>query len=671
MAQIYGLELSFVATRSGLTRLKLFESNPRVLKLAEVFARKHNKAIEEPWYMRTIDWNMRPATEDSLLITVPYNANARLIAKLRQRITQRHPMASNDSRSNCDPSWDREDEELPAETRSPLIGDGDAASGSVSTTASSTEASSGGSTVTSTRQPLEATMKPTTGEESSSSLASQPQNDEPSDDEEESQSGSTEAPAVPKIDYNAYSTYDFLDLLANSSVHVSATQAIVAHRGDRRKRTPVGVAGLLYDYATFARSFLNSTSITIEQLPASAANLDDLPDSGAASDTGDTTKVELCPGGECATKCGYRNDTIDCLLVDNNGFIVVAEDLPNVGRSLADYDDHLLASLVDRRIFQAIQIVDYQAICARNENQAQPDTSMLRSASQTMTPSSSGPSLAESSGIKSLSLAIAGNFVRNLMSSVLFVGSSLYSMLLYQSAPKQSEWDWWNSASEADQLAHFERTAVVGAQSAFMNQSMQLSLLPNKTYLRPCERKQTLYELSAPNEMPYQQQHQQHLANRPEYFVTRCGCSGWYVHQQVPKTNLLLLLVNITAACRRCPIQTDTSVSPVLLSPLLAPDQVVAPSDTLTVQQQLQQQQQLQREQQALQANRTAEDQVCSMLERDSQLYIRRQEFCISHHPDEAEIKICGGAERGAIAPKLQAIGLLSGLVSLLVAVLS
>ena len=52
----------------------------------------------------------------------------------------------------------------------------------------------------------------------------------------------------------------------------------------------------------------------------------------------------------------------------------------------------------------------------------------------------------------------------------------------------------------------------------------------------------------------------------------------------------------------------------------------------------------------ALVPNKTAEDQVCVMLEREVQLYVKRpeKETCYASHPDEFGIHICGAASKSA-----------------------
>lgn len=160
---------------------------------------------------------------------------------------------------------------------------------------------------------------------------------------------------------------------------------------------------------------------------------------------------------------------------------------------------------------------------------------------------------------------------------------------------------------------------MVDAQTASANQTV-LSLLPNKTYLRACERTMSLYETrpSDPGKM---------LNDKPQYYVTRCGCSGWFVHDQVPDTNLVLLIVNTSISCRRCEINAANAN----FVPAPVPVADLANGGVSTG---------------GLVANKTAEDQVCAMLEREAQLYPKRPDNCYAYHPDESQINICGSANR-------------------------
>jgi len=566
--------MSFLATRSGLTRVRVFDLTLRIKKLADLFISRHNRAVDEAWYSRTVDWNMR-FHEDASIISAPFNAYVRLVAKLRQRITQRHP-AVNDTRANCDPMLDANEDSSSEEANQTLV---------ATVSSESPQRSS----------PLETSSM-------INDLGSATLSDEPATSGQSSAVEADQLQQQTKIDYNDYSAYDFLDLLVNSSVHISSTQSIIVRKG-KKQRSAVAVTGLLYDYAIFARRFLNSTSLSIQTLGEQAASESATGTAGLPNGQIPGIKIEICPGGECPTKCGYRNDTIDCLLVDNNGFIVVGEELPYIGRPLIDYDENLMQSLVEHRVFHQVQLTDYQAICARND----PPPEQRNAAANAQITSSAVKSL-----INPLKLDAIQAILANFVASVAWLWSSLYAILLYRS----TEFD-----ILFGQQPHL-RGSLVGAQSMVSNQSL-LALLPNKTFLRPCEKTNTLYETRPIDFYKLG-------SDSPEYYVSKCGCSAWYVYDAVPKTNLIMLIVNTTSACRKCePTPTVASnFVPIPLTPL--------------------EQASVALKQQALAAiaNKTAEDQVCAMLERDSQLYVRKPDTCYSHHPDESQINICGGAQR-------------------------
>lgn len=574
-----GLELSFIATRSGLTRINIYDTALRVRKLAEVFMKKHNRAIDEPWYTKTVDFNVKHP--DHVLVSVPFNAYNRLVAKLRQRITQRHRPV-NETKTNC--------EILPEEEEGEQLGPAD--------NQPPTNVDSQGS------NPSIGQVKPSSLMEDSFSLDRE-QADDPS-----VESGTSSADSEPvdssqhSIDYSTFSSLELLELVANSSVHISITQTIMSNRrAGIKKSVPVAVSGQLVDYVAFAKDFFEQVDLNIEiREPMS---------------TESSNRIELCLGGSCPRKCGFRNDSIDCLLVDSNSFIVVGEELAHIGRSLAEYDDRLLASLIETKVFIPIRITDYQAICSRSDQQASEQQGRSMALAAAMTQSSSGDSTIWSNNwFAGLRLEIVSSVFSNMVSTLFMIGSAFYSLLVFQTADFQDLGQWMQ----------LERS-VVGAQlTANINQSM-LALLPNKTYLRPCERTITVYEANTTKVR----------LERPEYYITRCGCSAWYVYEFVPKTNLIMLIVNTTSECRR---NCSTDFGPIALAPIPGSP---LPGDQQSIRDQMI----------AGQTNRSMEEQVCSMLEQADQMQsstLRHYDLssCITGHPDEAQIKICGAANQQA-----------------------
>lgn len=546
--------MSFIATRSGLTRVRVFDLTRRIKRIADLFIQRHNKAVDENFYLRTVDFNMRFG-QDYTVLTVPYNAYIRLIAKLKERITAWKPGSNCGINSNSTSDSDSDDDT------------------SDSSTFPSTQSVSPVSSSISTNSELLGTP---------ASLLS----DEPTATDQDTNTASdstttignidelkTEQMPHPEVDLNQMSSYEMLDLLSNSSIHISATQTVVIG-SDSSTRTPVAVSGLLYDYATFAKLFLNTTSLDI-QVTSTYDNVDLQPNE---------VKVELCPGNQCPISCGMRNDTIDCLLVDNNGYIVVAEELVHIGRHLKDYDYRLLRSLVENKLFNQVNITDYQAICSRAD-----DIKYMNAAAMQAQLSSSSSWFS----LPSFSCQLVTSMLSNWISSATYLLSTLYSLLVFQVA----------SSDLSDYLgiqAQMQRS-VVDAQSTIINQSL-MAMLPNKTYLRPCEKTMTYYETRPVNLTKLS-------SDSPNFYKTNCNCDGWYVYEAIPKTNLVMLIVNTTSSCRRC---TNNDAAPIIID--------------------------------ALNPNKTAEDQVCASLERDMPLYRHKPDTCFTSHPEESQIKLCGSA---------------------------
>ncbi|XP_041460699.1 voltage-dependent calcium channel subunit alpha-2/delta-3-like isoform X2 [Lytechinus variegatus] len=71
-------------------------------------------------------------------------------------------------------------------------------------------------------------------------------------------------------------------------------------------------------------------------------------------------------GYDCTPSC--YNDSVECFLIDNNGYIVVSKDEGQVGTHFAMYSQNLrlFDKLVSDNIFQEITVVDYQGMCERN-----------------------------------------------------------------------------------------------------------------------------------------------------------------------------------------------------------------------------------------------------------------------------------------------------------------
>lgn len=354
-----------------------------------------------------------------------------------------------------------------------------------------------------------------------------------------------------------------LELLSNSSIHAIATQSIIVNEGTQRG--VAGVTGAFYNYASFVMRFFNSTNTRFND--GSPRTKPAFCYTGNSSDEACSDSREL--------RCGYSNDTIDCLLVDNNGYIVVSEDLDYIGKHLKAYDPTIMTKLVRAEVFHEINITDYQSICIRQEEKQQ---------------TSAGFSSIRPYKLVSTIGSLANNLVTSL-TYIWIIATTLSSNLFSDSANAQNS-----------PLLTKQQLAL----------QPMLSLLPNKTYLRPCEKIVTLYETRAGS----------FIQNSAEYYTTRCGCETWFVYEQVPKTNLFMLIVDSTAACRQGCVTTG----------------LVDPTDPIEAE---------------LPDTERQQSQVCSMLERESELYRKKLDSCFSHHPDEENIKLCGSAGRSTPLSKL------------------
>ena len=54
------------------------------------------------------------------------------------------------------------------------------------------------------------------------------------------------------------------------------------------------------------------------------------------------------------------DNTIECYVLDNNGFVVISEDKLNTGKFFGEIDGTVLNSLVQNNVFKKIKVYDYQ-----------------------------------------------------------------------------------------------------------------------------------------------------------------------------------------------------------------------------------------------------------------------------------------------------------------------
>ncbi|XP_076657366.1 voltage-dependent calcium channel subunit straightjacket isoform X3 [Halictus rubicundus] len=72
-----------------------------------------------------------------------------------------------------------------------------------------------------------------------------------------------------------------------------------------------------------------------------------------------------CEGiGNCHTHCGAENWA--CYLVDNNGYVIAAEDEADAGKFFGELRGPIMGNLVKEGVFERIRIFDYQAVCFKS-----------------------------------------------------------------------------------------------------------------------------------------------------------------------------------------------------------------------------------------------------------------------------------------------------------------
>merc|ERR1711892_988529 len=128
---------------------------------------------------------------------------------------------------------------------------------------------------------------------------------------------------------------------------VTATHAIYKEMNGRK--APAAVVGVQIDYDKFAQNFMDVTT-----------------GSGGAGYKTQSGEMLSC-----------ENETIECYVLDNNGFVAISEDPSNIGKFFGEIDGTILRSLEQNHVFKKIKIYDYQAICLENADDGSPANVIL------------------------------------------------------------------------------------------------------------------------------------------------------------------------------------------------------------------------------------------------------------------------------------------------------
>lgn len=63
---------------------------------------------------------------------------------------------------------------------------------------------------------------------------------------------------------------------------------------------------------------------------------------------------------------------VDCFVLDNNGYVVLAQDSRHTGRFFGEVRGRMMQRLIAEKIYQKVRITDYQAVCFERKNDGSP-----------------------------------------------------------------------------------------------------------------------------------------------------------------------------------------------------------------------------------------------------------------------------------------------------------
>ncbi|XP_069697255.1 voltage-dependent calcium channel subunit alpha-2/delta-3-like isoform X2 [Periplaneta americana] len=124
-----------------------------------------------------------------------------------------------------------------------------------------------------------------------------------------------------------YSVPFFYEQDDSSNALVTASYAILSE--DRK--VPLAVAGFLFQHQKLLNEFHDTTS------------------------------------PKCSGCISCSSDEIECYILDNNGYIVASETSSDTGKFFGEVEGSVMNLLIKEKVFKKISIIDYQAICLRED----------------------------------------------------------------------------------------------------------------------------------------------------------------------------------------------------------------------------------------------------------------------------------------------------------------
>ncbi|XP_045110039.1 voltage-dependent calcium channel subunit alpha-2/delta-3-like isoform X24 [Portunus trituberculatus] len=305
-----------------------------------------------------------------------------------------------------------------------------------------------------------------------------------------------------------------------------------------------------------------------------------------------------------------ESTSLNCYLLDDNGFIIASENEDDTGKFFGTLEGTIMESLVQSEVYKKIQVFDYQAVCL--------DTQEKNSMASILT-----------TPIQTLKW-----FANWMMGNVFWVlvKTQLYTLWDPNEAWAYAQGQWDPNAAPTDEVTYskgpinhqstfgeyqemFPDEAGIPTEDTKRTESpdvvgdfppLELAYI-NKTHPRPCDKTVYLYKLQS------KKLKQDGLYKPVKGKLSNChtnGCGRPFSVQKVISTNLILVAVNSLCPCE----SRKVDIEPV-----------------------------------EVEHNETTS---CNRLL--MQHYRKRPQSCVNYHPDEHEIKLCGGA--GSLGPSSVAL---------------
>ncbi|KAK2724952.1 hypothetical protein QYM36_001414 [Artemia franciscana] len=289
-------------------------------------------------------------------------------------------------------------------------------------------------------------------------------------------------------------------------------------------------------------------------------------------------------GMKCNSTCA--SEELECYVLDNNGFIIISEKRENSGKFFGEVDGTIMDSLVHYEIYQKIRIYDYQSVCF-DKTEKKSSASLLLTPLKTI-------KLAASWAVGRLSWLVLQTQLSQ------FLSESWVGAISQLAEEVREEVDDFVEATDPNQDFPPDPKYSDPPVIEVGNPNIEAARI-NKTRVRPCDREVDLYALQQEKLYDSEKQQNKPLKGRlascsQSTFGNQCGRS--FTAHRIPHSNLILVVVDTLCPCD----SRKMSIEPTEVY--------------------------------------YNETERCDRLSQP--LYRQRPTECISYHPEEEEIKMCG-----------------------------